>query len=104
VRVHSVHPFFVETEWLARGHGHAPVSDDDAAGRLSRGIAPDRVADRIAGCLGSPRSRTVSVPRWAGAARLGEVPPVNRLLDLAFSRSAGRIRAAARRVVDARVD
>src|SRR5215218_1788099 len=77
VRVHSVNPFFVQTEWLARGHGSAPASDADARGRLSRGIAPERVADRIARCLTSPWSRTVSVPRWAGAARLGEVTPVN---------------------------
>ncbi|SOC50832.1 Short-chain dehydrogenase [Blastococcus aggregatus] len=103
VRVHTVNPFFVETEWLARGHGHAPTSDADAEGRLSRGIAPERVADRIAGCLRSPWSRTVSVPRWAGAARLGEVTPVNRLLDLAFSPQADRIRAAARRAVAARI-
>lgn len=103
VRVHTVNPFFVETEWLARGHGHAPTSDADAEGRLSRGIAPERVADRIAGCLHSPWSRTVSVPRWAGAARLGEVTPINRLLDLALSRQAGRLRAAARRVVAARI-
>jgi NAD(P)-dependent dehydrogenase (short-subunit alcohol dehydrogenase family) len=104
VRVHTVNPFFVRTEWLARGHGHPPVSDDDAAGRLSRGIAPARVADRVAGCLSAPRSRTVSVPRWAGAARLGEVTPVNRVLDAVFSRQVDRIRSAAGRAVDARVD
>lgn len=104
VRVHTVNPFFVETEWLARGHGHSPTSDADAQGRLSRGIAPERVADRVAGCLTSPWSRTVSVPRWAGAARLGEVTPVNRLLDLVLSRQTDRIRRAARRVVDARID
>lgn len=103
VRVHTVNPFFVETEWLARGHGSAPVSDADAEGRLSRGISPERVADRIAGCVTSPWSRTVSVPRWAGAARLGEVTPVNRLLDMALSRQTSRIRAASRRAVDARV-
>lgn len=103
VRVHTVNPFFVGTEWLARGHGHAPGSDADAEDRLSRGIAPERVADRIAGCLTSPWSRTVTVPRWAGAARLGEVTPVNRLLDLVLSRQAGRIRAAAQRSVDARI-
>jgi NADP-dependent 3-hydroxy acid dehydrogenase YdfG len=103
VRVHSVNPFFVETEWLARGHGHAPRSDADARGRLSRGIAPERVADAIAACLTAPRSRTVTVPRWAGLARLGEVPPVNRLLDRALARRAGRIRRIAARAVRKRV-
>ncbi len=103
VRVHTINPFFVRTEWLARGHGHAPTSDDDARGRLSRGIAPERVADQVAGCLTSPWSRTVSVPRWAGAARLGEVTPVNRLLDLVLSRQTDRIRGAARQAVDDRL-
>jgi NAD(P)-dependent dehydrogenase (short-subunit alcohol dehydrogenase family) len=102
VRVHTVNPFFVSTEWLARGHGHAPESDADAAGRLSRGIATERVADQIAGCLTSPRSRTVAVPRWAGLARLGEMPPVNRLLDAVLSGRADGIRRLAARAVEKR--
>ena len=104
IRVHTVNPFFVETEWLARGHGHAPVSDEDARGRLSRGISPDRVADRIGDLLRSPRSRTVTVPRWAGVARLGEAPPVDRVLDRLLSGNADRIRRAAARTVAERVD
>jgi NAD(P)-dependent dehydrogenase (short-subunit alcohol dehydrogenase family) len=104
VRVHSVNPFFVSTEWLARGHGSAPRDDADAAGRLSRGIRPERVAEQIAACLASPRSRTVAVPRWAGLARLGEVTPVNRLLDAVLSRQTGRIRALAAKAVAKRVD
>ncbi|TFV45135.1 SDR family oxidoreductase [Blastococcus sp. TF02A-35] len=103
VRVHSVNPFFVSTEWLARGHGQPPVSDADARGRLSRGIAPDRVAERIVDCLGSARSRTVGVPRWSGVARLGEVTPVNRALDAVLSRRAGTIRRLAARTVERRV-
>jgi NAD(P)-dependent dehydrogenase (short-subunit alcohol dehydrogenase family) len=102
VRVHSVNPFFVSTEWLARGHGSPPASDEDARGRLSRGIAPERVAQRIAECLTAPRSRTVAVPRWAGLARLGEVPPVDRLLDRVFSARVERIRSAAARAVEKR--
>src|SRR5687768_1168360 len=93
VRVHSVNPFFVRTEWLARGHGSPPQSDADARGRLSRGIAPERVAAQISACLSAPRSRTVAVPRWAGLARLGEVTPVNRLLDAVLSRQTERIRS-----------
>jgi NAD(P)-dependent dehydrogenase (short-subunit alcohol dehydrogenase family) len=104
VRVHSVNPFFVRTEWLARGHGSPPRSDADARGRLSRGIAPERVAAQISGCLTAPRSRTVAVPRWAGLARLGEVTPVNRLLDAVLSRQTERIRALAARSVERRVD
>ena len=99
VRVHTVNPGFVRTEWLARGHGHPPASDADARGRLSRGIGPDRVAVQIVRCLTSPYARTVAVPRWYGLARLGEVPPVNRVLDAAFSHRADRVRAFAARVV-----
>ena len=104
VQVHSVNPFFVRTEWLARGHGSPPRSDADARGRLSRGIAPERVAAQISGCLTAPRSRTVAVPRWAGLARLGEVTPVNRLLDAVLSRQTERIRGLAARSVERRVD
>ena len=104
IRVHSVNPFFVRTEWLARGHGQPPASDADARGRLSRGIAPERVAEQIAACLTAPRSRTVAVPRWAGLVRLGEVPPVNRALDRLLSTRADGIRRLAARAVRARVD
>jgi NAD(P)-dependent dehydrogenase (short-subunit alcohol dehydrogenase family) len=104
VRVHSVNPFFVRTEWLARAHGSPPRSDADAAGRLSRGIRPERVSEQIAACLGAPRSRTVAVPRWAGLARLSNVTPINRVLDAVLSRSTGPIHRFAARVVAKRVD
>jgi NAD(P)-dependent dehydrogenase (short-subunit alcohol dehydrogenase family) len=104
VRVHTVNPGPVSTEWLARGHGSPPASDADVPGRLSRGIGPERVAEAIADCLASSRSRTVSVPRWMGLARLGEVPPVDRLLDVVFSRQTDRIRRVAARAVDRRTD
>ncbi|MGY1804544.1 SDR family NAD(P)-dependent oxidoreductase [Blastococcus sp. SYSU D00922] len=103
VRVHTVNPFFVSTEWLARGHGSPPASDADARGRLSRGIAPDRVADRIADCLTARGARTVAVPRWAGLARLGELPPVGRAMDRVLSGNADRIRAAAAKAVGKRI-
>jgi NAD(P)-dependent dehydrogenase (short-subunit alcohol dehydrogenase family) len=75
----------------------------DEHGRLSRGIAPERVAGRIAGCLTSPRSRTVAVPRWAGLARMGDVPPVNRALDRILSTRVDGIHRLAARTVDERV-
>ena len=103
VRISSVNPFFVRTEWLARGHGHPPESDADAEGRLSRGISPDRVAERIAGCLAASRARTVGVPRWSGLARLGEVPPVNRVLDAVLSRRIDTVRRVTERVVSRRI-
>ncbi|MGY1619928.1 SDR family oxidoreductase [Geodermatophilus sp. SYSU D00691] len=102
VRVHTVNPGFAATEWLARGHGHPPASDDDARRRLSPGIDPRRVADAVARCLDAPRSRTVAVPRWFGLARLGEVTPVNRLLDAVLSHQVERIRERTAREVAAR--
>jgi NAD(P)-dependent dehydrogenase (short-subunit alcohol dehydrogenase family) len=99
VRVHSVHPGPVATEWLARGHGAPPRSDADARGRLSRGIRTERVAGAIAELLVAPRSRSVSVPRWAGLARLGELPPVDRALDALLSRNHDRIRRITARAV-----
>jgi NAD(P)-dependent dehydrogenase (short-subunit alcohol dehydrogenase family) len=91
VRVHSVTPGPMATGWLVRGRGAAPASDEDAEGRLSPGMAPERVAEQVARCLASYWSRTVAVPRWMGLARLGEMPPVNRVLDMTLSRQAHRI-------------
>ncbi len=102
IRVHTVNPFFVQTEWLARGHGHPPESDADARDRLSRGVSPDLVADRIASCLTAGRARTVAVPRWAGLARLGELPPIGRTLDRVLSARADGIRRLAARSVERR--
>ncbi len=99
VRVHSITPGPVSTEWLVRGRGAAPVSDADAEGRLSPGIAPERVAEQIARSLTSYWSRTVAVPRYMGLARLGEVPPVDRLMDMVLSRQAHRIQRVTDRMV-----
>jgi NAD(P)-dependent dehydrogenase (short-subunit alcohol dehydrogenase family) len=99
VRVHSITPAPVATEWLVRGRGAAPVSDRDSEGRLSPGISPDRVADQVARSLTSYWSRTAAVPRLMGLARLGEVPPVNRLMDMTLSRQTDRIRRLTERMV-----
>ncbi len=102
VRVHTVMPGPVSTEWMARGHGSPPASDDDARGRLSPGVAPERVADRVAGCLTSYWSRSVAVPRVMGLARLGETFPVNRVLDVVVSRQTDRVRRVSARMVEQR--
>ena len=102
VRVHSVMPGPVSTEWMARGHGSPPASDHDARDRLSPGVSADRVADRVAGCLTSYWSRSVAVPRVMGLARLGETFPVNRVLDVVVSRQTGLVRRVSARMVDER--
>jgi NAD(P)-dependent dehydrogenase (short-subunit alcohol dehydrogenase family) len=102
VRVHSITPGPMATEWLVRGRGAAPVSDADSEGRLSPGMRPERVAEQVARSLTSYWSRTVAVPRWMGLARLGELPPVNRVLDMTLSRQAHRIQRIADTMVAAR--
>jgi NAD(P)-dependent dehydrogenase (short-subunit alcohol dehydrogenase family) len=102
VRVHTVMPGPVSTEWMARGHGSPPASDDDARDRLSPGVSADRVADRVAGCLTSYWSRSVAVPRVMGLARLGETFPVNRVLDVVVSRQTDRVRRVSARMVEQR--
>jgi NADP-dependent 3-hydroxy acid dehydrogenase YdfG len=99
VRVHSVMPGPVATEWMARGHGSPPASDADARGRLTPGIAPEQVAGAVTRCLTSYWSRSVAVPRVMGLARLGEVFPVNRVLDVVVSRQTDRIRRISARMV-----
>ena len=95
VRVHTVNPAMVRTEWLARGSGYQP-QEGEGSQRESPGIDPDRVAGQIEKCLRSRWPRVASVPRIAGLARLGEVPPVNRVLDLVVSSQAHRIAGLAR--------
>jgi NAD(P)-dependent dehydrogenase (short-subunit alcohol dehydrogenase family) len=99
VRVHSITPGPMATEWLVRGRGAAPASDEDAEGRLSPGMRPERVAEQVARSLTSYWSRTVAVPRWMGLARLGEMPPINRVLDMTLSRQAHRIQRLTDRMV-----
>jgi hypothetical protein len=53
----------------------------------------------VARSLTSYWSRTVAVPRWMGLARLGEMPPVNRVLDMTLSRQAQRIQRLTDRMV-----
>lgn len=97
VHVHTVNPGPVRTEWLARGAGHVPVDDADGRGRLSPGIPPEWVAAAVERCLRAPGPRTRSVPRVMGLARLGEVPPVNRVLDQLLSSNAARVSEVAQR-------
>ncbi|MFI9005964.1 SDR family oxidoreductase [Actinosynnema sp. NPDC053489] len=81
LRVHTVNPGPVRTEWLLRAAGLRP---DDEEGRRGRtfGTRPERVAAEVHRCLTARRHRTVTVPRWLGAARLAGVPPLSNALDL----------------------
>jgi NAD(P)-dependent dehydrogenase (short-subunit alcohol dehydrogenase family) len=84
VRVHSVNPGPVRTEWLLRAAGLQPDDDEGRRGHTF-GARPQRVADEVHRCLTAYRHRTVTVPRWLGAARLAGVPPLSNALDLAMA-------------------
>ncbi|HEY0486157.1 MAG TPA: SDR family oxidoreductase [Mycobacteriales bacterium] len=85
VRVHTVNPGPVRTEWLPRSAGSAP-GEPDRITRLGPGVPPVWVARAVEGCLTRPRARTVGVPRAVELARLALVPGIDRLLDAVLSR------------------
>jgi short-subunit dehydrogenase len=84
LRVHSVNPGPLRTEWLLRTGGVRPSDEEGHRGR-SFGARPERVADEVYRCLTGYRHRTVTVPRWLGPARLAGIPPLSNVLDLAMA-------------------
>jgi short-subunit dehydrogenase len=87
VRVHSVNPGFVATEFHARALGLHPQEDDPGV-RPMLGVDPARVARHAVRELQSGRGRTVAVPRVVGAARLLAVPPIAQLVELGLRAAA----------------
>jgi short-subunit dehydrogenase len=87
VRVHSVNPFFVATEFHARALGLHPREHDPGV-RPMVGVDPTRVSRHAVRELQSGRGRTVAVPRVVGAARLLAVPPVAQLVELGLRAAA----------------
>ena len=108
VRVHSVNPGPIRTEWLARSLGVRPAEGEieDGPGadgaRVSRspGAPVEWVAAAVHRSLVRPWSRTVSVPRVVGLSRLAAVQPVRTVLDVAAGVSAGRIAHRGRRIAE----
>lgn len=85
VRVHSVNPGPVRTEWLARAGDYSPAEGQDARMRRSYGVPPEWVAAAVERALVSPWPRTASVPRVVGLGRVLEVAPISTVLDAAMS-------------------
>ncbi|HZB50410.1 MAG TPA: SDR family oxidoreductase [Mycobacteriales bacterium] len=102
VRVHSVNPGFVRTEWLARSAGYQP-SEADGPHRLSRGAPPEWVAAAVHRSLTRPWSRTASVPRWIGLGRLLAVQPLRTAVDVAVGLNAARLARLGRGMAAARI-
>jgi short-subunit dehydrogenase len=80
LRVHSVNPGFVATEFHARALGLHPREGEPGV-RPMLGIDPAPVARRAMRELQSGRGRTVAVPRIVGAARLLALPPAAQLVE-----------------------
>lgn len=93
VRVHSVNPGPVRTEWLARSRGVQPA-EGDGERRLSPGVPASWVAAAVERSVSRAWSRTASVPRVVGLGRLLAVQPLRSVVDVAVG--AGAVRLAAR--------
>lgn len=101
VRVHSVNPFFVATEFHARAVGLHPAEGDPEI-RRSPGVSADSVARLVRRELESGRGRTVAAPRWAGAGRLASYPVVRPLASSVIGRMSAQLAAAGRELADRR--
>jgi short-subunit dehydrogenase len=88
VRVGSVNPGFVSTEFLARAERRQPAEDEVPT---SPGASPERVAAAVVRLLARRRARTVAVPRVMELARVLTVPPFSLALDLGVRLAEGRL-------------
>ena len=97
VRVHSVNPGFVATEFLARALGRQPAEADPRV-RPAPGLDPERVARIAERELREGRGRTVAVPRVMGLGRLLDLPPLSRATDLGVRLASGPMTRFGRRL------
>lgn len=101
VRVHSVNPGPVSTEWLARCLDYPPREGDTGV-RLSPGIDADRIAAAVQRALRSGSPTTASVPRIYGLSRLLAVQPLRAATDAVLGRSASCLAVFGQRMAHAR--
>jgi short-subunit dehydrogenase len=85
VRVHSVNPAPIATDYLARSADRSPQPGDPVR-PSAPGSPPSWVADAVVDTAAAGRSTTRSVPRVGGLVRLARVQPVGALLDVVFGR------------------
>jgi len=85
VRVHSVHPVPITTDYLARAADRSPQPGDPERPQAP-GFPPSWVAHAVLDAVDAGRSTTRSVPRVGGLVRLARVQPLGALLDVVFGR------------------
>ena len=99
VRVHSVNPAPIATDYLARAADRSPQPGDPDRPKPP-GFPPSWVAEAVLDAADAGRPTTRSVPRLGGLVRLARVQPVGVLLDVVFGRFgraiAGRVRGLER--------
>jgi NADP-dependent 3-hydroxy acid dehydrogenase YdfG len=101
VRVHSVNPAFVATEFLARALRQRPAEGDPAV-RPAPGMDPDRVARTVDRELRHGRGRTVAVPRVMGLGRLLDLPAFGHVADAGIRLASGPLARLGRRIAEQR--
>lgn len=103
VRVHSINPAPIATDYLARSADRSPQPGDPPR-PSAPGFPPGWVADAVVDAAAAGRPVTRSVPRVAGLVRLAQVPPVGAVLDLVFGRFGGLVTARVRGLVEQQAD
>jgi NAD(P)-dependent dehydrogenase (short-subunit alcohol dehydrogenase family) len=99
VRVHSVNPAPIATDYLARAADRSPQPGDPDRPKPP-GFPPSWGAEAVLAAADAGRPTTRSVPRLGGLVRLARVQPLGALLDVVFGRVGraitGRVRGLER--------
>lgn len=107
VRVHSIHPGLVRTQFSARSASDVPGElPDHPAGRAAApapgpGFPPEWVAAAIERSVTQPWRRTVAVPRVLGATRVVKLPVLQPVADFVMARNATRLIRVGRSIAEA---
>ena len=85
VRVHSVNPAPIATDYLARAANRSPQPGDPERPKAP-GFPPSWVAAAVLDAADADRPTTRSVPRVGGLVRFARMAPVSAVLDVVFGR------------------
>ena len=103
VRVHSINPLPISTDYLARSADRSPQPGDPPR-PAAPGFPVSWVADAVVAAAAARRPVTRAVPRVGGLVRLAKVPPVGAALDLIFGRFGGAVTAKVGELVQQQAD